>query len=155
MAVHVSILKDPLMLEALIAKLTTPESGAVSIFSGITRNNFAGKEVTKLEYESHESLALCKMRAICDQAIKDYGVNTIGIEHRIGEVPVGEASVNIVACSSHRKQAIDATSWAIDELKKTVPIWKKEFYSDGTEESMPAWKINPEFEAVLSKKVDY
>jgi len=143
--IYVDIKEEKLQLEALIEKLKNPESGAISVFSGITRNNFNGKEVVKLEYTCYKDMALKEMKKICEYCIDKFGLTAIGIEHRLGEVPVSDASVNIVSLSSHRKSAIEATAYCIDELKRTVPIWKKEHYVDGS-----VWKENAEFKDFVS-----
>mmetsp|Transcript_17596 Transcript_17596/g.12544 ORF Transcript_17596/g.12544 Transcript_17596/m.12544 type:complete len:95 (+) Transcript_17596:53-337(+) len=94
-------------------------------------------------------MALKELTKLCDSACQ-FGLRGIAIYHRLGVVPVGEASVMIVAVSSHRKAAIEAAAWAIDELKAKVPIWKKEVYEgEGAE-----WKKNAEF-AKLKEKSDY
>jgi molybdopterin synthase catalytic subunit len=126
-------------VDELSQKLLFPSCGAVSAFVGVTRDFFGDKKVTHLFYECYEAMAKSEMLKICQEVDKQ--VLGIAICHRVGLVPIGEASVVIVAVSSHRKAAIDAVSNAIDLLKARVPIWKKEFYDDGTD---AIWKVNPE-----------
>lgn len=116
-------------------------AGAVSSFIGTTRDTFYGKRVIRLEYEAYTPLALKEMQWI-RQAISTRwsGIIRTLIWHRVGVVPVGEASVVIGVSSIHRAEGLAAVAWAIDELKRRVPIWKKEIYEDGS-----SWKANCEF----------
>jgi len=105
--------------------------GAIATFVGTTRNTFQGKLVTKLSYEAYAPMALKQMKKICLEMRKKWSgeMKKIVILHRLGACPVGEASVMIAVSSPHRKEALNAVHWAIDQLKKTVPIWKKEHYT--------------------------
>ena len=99
------------------------------------------KAVTRLEYEAYEEMALKEMDKLCGTARKQHpAVTHIVVHHRLGVVPVGEASVIIAVSSPHRREAIECCHFTIDELKATVPIWKKELYAEGA----PAWKKNKE-----------
>ena len=89
--------------------------------------------MTHLFYEAYESMALKQIRLICEDQIKQKGLAGMAIVHRTGEVPISEGSVIVMAVSGHRRAAIDAMSEAIDKLKERVPIWKKEFYGDGSD----------------------
>eukprot|EP00043_Microstomoeca_roanoka_P008442 m.81253 g.81253 ORF g.81253 m.81253 type:complete len:182 (+) comp14242_c0_seq1:166-711(+) len=114
-------------------------TGATSAFIGTTRDHFQGREVTTLFYEAYDSMAIKEMKKLCLQMRERWqDLHKISIVHRIGEVPVGEASVMIVASAAHRKGAIEAVDYCIDTLKQTVPIWKKEIYGDG----QGKWKSN-------------
>lgn len=133
------------VLADLAARLATPEDGAVVGFLGVTRRSpgtpapgqeaaaaaHAGREVTSLEYEALPELALKVMAEIADEVADRFGVERLAIVHRTGEVPLGEASVAIVACSPHRDAAFDAARYAIDETKARAPIWKAERFADG------------------------
>jgi molybdopterin synthase catalytic subunit len=135
----------PTILADLSARLATPEDGAVVGFLGVTRRSpgtpapgqeaaaaaHAGREVASLEYEALAELALTVMSEIADEIEARFGVRRLAIVHRTGEVPLGEASVAIVACSPHRDAAFDAARYAIDETKGRAPIWKAERFSDG------------------------
>eukprot|EP00889_Picochlorum_renovo_P003894 jgi/Picre1/30924/NNA_006283.t1 len=119
--------------------------GAVATFLGTTRDTFDGKRVTRLEYEAYEPMAKKKMWEVCEHARSRWnGIARMGIWHRIGTVPVKESSVLIAVSSAHRKDALECCAWAIDELKATVPIWKKEIYEGGE-----VWKENAESRARL------
>ncbi|MFH4979077.1 hypothetical protein AB6A40_005786 [Gnathostoma spinigerum] len=121
--------------------VTEPSDGAVSLFLGTTRNNFNEKTVVHLEYEAYGSMAYREMRKICQSVRMQFPqMDRIAMIHRVGVVPIGEVSVLIAASSPHRTEAIRATEFAIDELKRTVPIWKKEVYGDDTS----SWKSNAE-----------
>jgi molybdopterin synthase catalytic subunit len=135
-------------LDALTAELLSHTDGAgvvgaVATFSGITRGVFQGKTVLKLEYEAYIPMALKEMEKICIQAIDKYQLSKMAITHSIGTVLVGQCSVIIICLSPHRRAALEACAWAIDELKATVPIWKKEYMKDGSG-TVSIWKENEE-----------
>ncbi len=133
------------ILAALTAQLATPEDGAVVGFLGITRVSpgtpapgqesaaarHAGRDVEALEYEALEPMALAILAEIADEIATRFGVERLAIVHRTGEVPLGEASVAIVACAPHRAAAFAAAAYAIDETKARAPIWKAERFADG------------------------
>ena len=133
------------ILEELAARLATPADGAVVGFLGVTRSSpgtpapgqeaaaasHAGRTVEALEYEAHPTMALATIEAIADEIRQRFGVERLAIVHRVGEVPLGEASVAIVACAPHRDAAFDAARYAIDETKARAPIWKAEHFTDG------------------------
>lgn len=132
------IQEEPLQVGDMITRIKSNSAGALSIFLGTTRDNFDNKKVLKLFYEAHPTMALKKMKEIGEYCIKTYNLLKILIIHRIGEVPVTEESIVIISTSPHRKEAIDATSYCIDEVKRVVPIWKKEIFEDGYN----TWKQN-------------
>ena len=125
-----------------ISNLVAHDScGAVSLFAGFTRDNFEEKKVLSLEYEAYEPMALKQMKIISDSIRERWtDVKNIAIYHRLGLVPVREASVVIAISSPNRKSSLEAVAFAIDDLKKIVPIWKKEKY----EGNQSAWKENAE-----------
>jgi molybdopterin synthase catalytic subunit len=127
----VEIVRAPIDARALAARLLRGEDGAVVTFEGVTRNNSQGRPTRYLEYEAYEPMALTQMRAIIVEIRPRWPVDRVGIVHRLGRLEIGEASVAIVVTSAHRKPAFEACHYAIDRLKKTVPIWKKEFFEDG------------------------
>ena len=136
---HVEITPDPLSLDALVARVHSPSAGAIVTFVGATRDVFEGKPVDRLEYECYAPMAEKKMRELVVMARERWDVVKVAIAHRTGTVAVGESSVIIAVSSAHRADALEATHWAIDELKATVPIWKKEFFEGGE-----VWKENAE-----------
>jgi len=135
----VDIQETTLSLENIISKVQSPQAGAISTFSGTTRDNFNGKKVIKLEYEAYTPMALKEMKAICDQIRAKWNVIHIALVHKIGEVPIGETSVLVAVSSAHRRDSLQAVEFGIDTIKSRVPIWKKEFYEDGS-----IWKDNCE-----------
>jgi molybdopterin synthase catalytic subunit len=120
--------------DKIIQSVITPESGAVNVFIGTTRNHSNGKSVVKLEYEAYNPMALKKMEQIRKEAHERWDVHNVALVHRIGEVAVGEASVVIAVSSSHRHEAFEACRYIIDRLKAVVPIWKREYFADGSVE---------------------
>ena len=105
--------------------------GAICTFEGVVRNNSKGRETRHLVYESYESMALSKLAEIGECVQNTWEIDSIGIAHRLGRLEIGETSVAVVVTSAHRRAAFDACHYAIDRLKKIVPIWKKEYFSDG------------------------
>ena len=132
---------ERLDLGALYEHVLDDACGAVSTFVGTTRDCFDGNEVVELEYEAYEALAEKEMRALVERARAKWALVHVAIFHRLGRVPVREASVAIAVSSVHRSPALEAARWLIDSLKAQVPIWKKEKYKDGS-----AWKQNTEFD---------
>ncbi|XP_015439669.1 PREDICTED: molybdopterin synthase catalytic subunit [Dufourea novaeangliae] len=129
-----------LHFKEIINLAIAPNCGAISNFIGITRDNFDNKKVLKLEYEAYEPMALKEMNNICAKIRSQWNVHHIVIYHRLGEVPVSKASVIIAVSSPHREESLKAIEYAINALKSSVPIWKKEIYD--TQETQ--WKENQE-----------
>ena len=125
------IVRTPLRIEDLVNHLRRPEDGAIVIFDGIVRNNTSGRMTLYLEYDGYEPMALKKMKEIGTEIRKRWSISHLGIVHRLGRLEIGEASVLIAVTAAHRKIAFEACQHAIDTLKRTVPIWKKEFFEDG------------------------
>jgi molybdopterin synthase catalytic subunit len=125
------LVREPISVESLRDSLLQPEDGAVAIFEGVVRNNACGKKVRYLEYHAYEAMALKKLDEVGERAKKEFAIRDIGIIHRLGCLNHGECSVAIVVTAAHRGPAFEACRFAIDTLKKTVPIWKKEYYEDG------------------------
>ncbi len=134
------VLTDDVLDESsLRAAVSRSGAGAILVFHGVTRDNFAGRGVTRLEYEAYPDMAIAQMRAIASEACERWPGLRVAMSHRTGVVPVGEASVLIAVSSPHRCDAYEASRFCIDTLKARVPIWKKEIYDDGS-----AWKANAE-----------
>ncbi|HLX61063.1 MAG TPA: molybdenum cofactor biosynthesis protein MoaE [Planctomycetota bacterium] len=132
----VSLTRDALGAQAIERLAADPAAGAVVSFIGVTRDNHFGRRVITLEYEAHETLALKMLEKLCAQALEQFGLIRAAVYHRLGKVEIGEASVVIAVSAAHRGAAFDGCRFLIDELKTTVPIWKKEYYADGSE---PVW----------------
>lgn len=116
----------------MLAHVGDEGSGGVVLFLGQTRDHSRGEKVVGLEYEAYESLALKQMEKIATAARERWPLRALAIVHRLGYLKVGEISVAIAAAAAHRGEAFEACRFAIDTLKKTVPIWKKEFRPDGS-----------------------
>ncbi len=117
--------------DAILAAIKHPEDGAVAVFDGVVRNNSRGRRTLHLEYTAYEPMALRQMEHLAQQALANYAIRDVRVVHRLGRLQIGETSVYIVVASAHRDAGFDACRWLIDTLKKTVPIWKKEFFEDG------------------------
>jgi MoaE-MoaD fusion protein len=128
---EVRMVRERIDASTVIARLEQPEDGAVVIFDGIVRNHTRGRRTLYLHYESYDGMALKKMKALAADARSRFEVRGVSIIHRLGRLEVGETSVLIVVGAAHRAAAFEACRWIIDTLKKTVPIWKKEYFEDG------------------------
>ena len=125
------ITREPIDIAGLRARLLEGDSGAVVIFDGVARNNTKGRRTLYLEYEGYEPMALRTMEQIGSEVHERWPINRVGIVHRLGRIEITDSSVVIVVTSAHRKIAFEACHYAIDRLKKIVPIWKKEYFEDG------------------------
>jgi molybdopterin synthase catalytic subunit len=125
------IVSHPIDAAAVTAAAADSATGATVTFIGTTRDHNDGRRVTQLEYEAYPSMAIAEMRKIGETAQQRWPIARIAIVHRIGVVPIGEASVVIAVSAGHRRAAFDACHFAIDRLKEVVPIWKKEHFEGG------------------------
>ncbi len=128
---HCAITREAINTIAVANALKRPEDGAAAIFEGIVRNNTRGRRTLYLDYESYEAMALKQMEELAAKALIEFKIRDVALVHRLGRLEIGETSVLIVVASAHRGAAFDACRWLIDTLKKTVPIWKKEYFIDG------------------------
>lgn len=127
------IVAEPIDAEALADLVRTDACGAVCVFKGVARRYSRGREVVHLEYEAYPPMAERKFAEIAEEVRLKWGVDRIAIVHRVGVVPIGEASVVVAVAAPHRREAFAACQYAIDTLKQSVPIWKKEVWSDGSQ----------------------
>src|SRR5207247_921347 len=125
------LVREPIDTVALAGVVRAPEDGAVVTFDGFVRNQSHNRPTLYLDYEAYESMALTKMREIGLQIHEKYGIHRVAMVHRLGRLEIGETSVFIAVSAPHRAAAFDACRFAIDTLKRTVPIWKKEYFEDG------------------------
>ena len=132
------ITDQPISLEPLVKAVTRSSSGAIATFLGVVREQTRGRKVRYLKYEAYREMAIPKMREIAEEVRRKWEVDDIAMVHRIGHLQIGEASVAIAVSAPHRHQALAACAYAIDRLKETVPIWKKEVWTDGEEWAGPA-----------------
>ncbi len=129
--VHACIVRDRIDSQARLQAIKRPEDGAAVVFDGVVRNHTRGRRTLFLDYEAYEDMALKQMEGLAEQAMRQFGVRDVQIVHRLGRLEIGETSVLILVASAHRAAAFDACRWLIDTLKRTVPIWKKEYFEDG------------------------
>jgi molybdopterin synthase catalytic subunit len=129
----IEITAEKIDVETIIGSVGAPEAGGIALFLGTTRNNSDGKKVQSLAYEAYVPMAIKMMGDIANEIHKRWNVHNVSIVHRVGDVPVSEASVVIAVSAAHRNAALESCRYAIDELKKRVPIWKKEIFENGAE----------------------
>ncbi|HKD52021.1 MAG TPA: molybdenum cofactor biosynthesis protein MoaE [Candidatus Acidoferrum sp.] len=127
----IELVREPIDPLPLVRPLRAPEDGAIVTFDGFVRNQSHDRATLYLDYEAYESMALGKMREIAADLHEKYPIDRVLIVHRLGRLEIGETSVFIAVSAPHRAAAFDACRFAIDTLKRTVPIWKKEYFEDG------------------------
>ncbi len=132
--VNMDLITDkPINLSKILSEAHNPKTGAIVLFSGEARNHHQGRNVDFLEYEAHNSMAEVILQDICQKAKEKWDLQFCRCIHRVGRVNPGESSVVIVTGSAHRKAAYEANEYIIDQIKEKAPIWKKEFFVDGSE----------------------
>ena len=129
-----ALVDRPIDVAALIAEVADDACGATSVFLGCVRDVNDGRPVTGIEYSGYRAMAEREMATIAAEANETFGVSRVTIEHRLGELSLGDVSVAIVVAHAHRAPALDACRYVIEELKRRVPIWKLEHYTDGSRE---------------------
>src|SRR5215469_7240596 len=129
----ISITREPLDRNVLIAYVSHSSVGGIAVFEGVVRDNARGKQVRYLEYDVYPEMAVQQIRSIVSEAQRRWGAEHVAVAHRIGRLEIGEVSVIVVVATPHRAEAFDACRYIIDTLKTTVPIWKKEVSPDGAE----------------------
>ena len=134
MTVHARLVRAPIDANRLLARVSRPANGAVLLFVGLVRDVNDGRAVSGIEYSAYEPMAARELADIAAEAAQRFGVTDVAIEHRLGELALEEASVGIAVAHPHRAEAYDASRWVIEEIKRRVPIWKREHYTDGTRE---------------------
>jgi molybdopterin synthase catalytic subunit len=125
------LVPDPIDADALIRHVRTGADGAIVTFDGCVRNQSHGRRTLYLDYEAYESMALAKIREIAAEVHAKFPIDRVAVAHRLGRLEIGETSVFIAVSAPHRAAAFDACRYAIDTLKRSVPIWKKEYFEDG------------------------
>ena len=129
--IEIKISSEPLNISSCIAWAMSPEAGGIDVFIGAVRTMTKGKQVVRLEFEAYEAMALREMEKIAKDVCAKWPVHNMLIHHRTGVLSIGDIPVVIVVSAAHRAAAFDACRYAIDTLKETVPIWKKEVFEDG------------------------
>jgi molybdopterin synthase catalytic subunit len=128
---HCAIVREEIDLRDIKESLDDPSDGAAIFFEGVVRNNTRGRRTLYLDYEAYEAMALNEMEKLAQASLERFKVRDIRLVHRLGRLQIGETSVVIGVASAHRVAAFEACRWLIDTLKKTVPVWKKEYFEDG------------------------
>lgn len=126
-----AIVREKIDTASVVERIKQPQDGAVVVFEGIVRNHTRDRRTSFLEYEAYEEMALKQVQELAEQAKSQFQIRDVAIVHRLGRLAIGETSVLIVVASAHRAAAFDACRWLIDTLKRTVPIWKKEYFEGG------------------------
>jgi molybdopterin synthase catalytic subunit len=127
----IELVREPVNAARLVASVRRDADGAVATFDGCVRNQSHGRATRYLEYEAYEEMALAKMQGIAAALHEQFAIGRVAMAHRLGRLEIGETSVFIAVSAPHRAAAFAACRYAIDTLKRTVPIWKKEYFEDG------------------------
>lgn len=127
----IGLQKEKINVEEVISSVQSPDAGAIDVFIGTVRNQTKNKKVVHLEFEAYESMAVSEITKIVERAQSKWPILNISVVHAIGKLQIGDIPVVIAVSTPHRKASFEACEFVIDELKKTVPIWKKEFFEDG------------------------
>lgn len=128
---HAALVRHAINAPAIVSEIKKPEDGAVVVFDGIVRSHTRDRRTLYLDYTAYEPMALRQMERLAQRAIANHAIRDVWLVHRLGRLQIGETSVYIAVASAHRAAAFEACRWMIDTLKKTVPIWKKEYFEDG------------------------
>jgi molybdopterin synthase catalytic subunit len=141
MRLHIAIVKERIDVPAAIAEVIGTGDGAIATFTGIVRDHHGGRPVDHLEYHAYAEMAQEELGRIASDLARGSAVDGIALVHRVGRLAVGEASVLVAAAAPHRKDALACCAAGIEEIKKRLPVWKKEFFADGGE---PLWVFGPD-----------
>lgn len=128
------IVTEPIRPEVLLQRFPGAQDGACLLFLGVVRNHSEGKAVTGLEYEVYQEMAEKTLEAIAGEASSRFGTDRIAVRHRVGALSVGEVATAILVATPHREEAYQASRYIIEEIKKRLPIWKREHYRSGDSE---------------------
>jgi molybdopterin synthase catalytic subunit len=128
----IQLVREPIEPQALLAHARGASDGAIVLFDGFVRDHTKNRRTHYLEYEAYELMALAKMREIAAHLHANFAIDAVAMVHRLGRLEIGETSILIVVSAAHRAAAFDACRYSIDTLKRTVPIWKKEYFEDGS-----------------------
>ena len=132
--IFAEVSSDPIDTAALLAKVGSDEDGAALLFIGVVRDHAEGRKVTGMRYDVYAEMATEVLREIALEASIPLGTDRIAVAHRFGELKIGDISVGIAVSSPHRSEAYEASRFVIEEIKKRLPVWKKEHYVDGVSE---------------------
>lgn len=139
--IRAQLVRDPIDPRAVIDAVADASCGAVSLFLGTVRDVNEGRQVTGIEYTAYESMATAELTRIAEEAVARFAGIRVAVIHRVGTLALGDVSVAIAVAHAHRAPALDAGRYVIEELKRRVPIWKREHYVDGTREWVNAANV--------------
>ena len=128
---QVKLISEPIEIGPIVEWVSDPSCGGIDVFIGTVRDHTSGKQVNRLEFESYKPMAIKEMQKIIERARDQWSVQKMAMIHREGILAIGEIAVVIAVSTPHRADAFAACQFAIDTLKETVPIWKKEVFEDG------------------------
>jgi molybdopterin synthase catalytic subunit len=131
--VVIAVQEQPIDVPGVLAAVEGPGEGGVVLFVGRVRDEARGRAVRRLDYEAYPAMAVAELEALEREALGARGAARVALVHRVGRLEIGEVAVAIAVAAPHRAQAFEACRWLIDALKQRVPIWKKEWYADGSE----------------------
>lgn len=129
--IDIQLLDTPLSPQNCLQQVASAEAGGTVLFDGTVRNNTRGRTVVRLEFEAYAPMAISEMRKIAEEVERRWQARHVAIHHRVGALDIGDIAVLIAVATPHRAAAFEACQYAIDTLKETVPIWKKEIFEDG------------------------
>lgn len=129
--IDIQLLDRPLEPRQCIDYVSHPAAGGIDVFIGTVRDHTNGKTVVRLDFEAYDKMAISEMRKIAEQIVERWPTHRVSIHHRVGSLQIGDIAVVIAVSTPHRKAAFEACQYAINTLKETVPIWKKEIFEDG------------------------
>ena len=135
----IRVTADSLDAAEAIASVASPRAGAINVFLGVVRDNNLGRSVEYLDYEAYPSMAEKVMREIAEESVVRFGFEDVAVLHRTGRLEIGETSLLIAVSSGHRAESFEGGHWLVNEIKKRVPVWKKEVWADGE-----SWVEGPE-----------
>lgn len=127
-----AIVERPLVPHELLSEVASPACGAVTLFVGTVRDVNDGRPVTGIDYSAYGAMAAEELERIAGEAVQRFGTDRLIVEHRLGALALGDASIAIAVAHAHRAAALDAQRYVIEEVKRRVPIWKREHYTDGS-----------------------
>ena len=131
--IHCHVGPEEIDSTKLLSRVGSDEDGAAILFIGVVRNHADGRPVSGMRYDSYVEMSQLELKSIAAEAAERLGTDRLAVEHRTGELQIGEISVAIAVSSPHRAESFDATRYIIEEIKKRLPVWKKEYYEDGTD----------------------
>lgn len=140
---HAALVREAIDATALATSIAAETNGATAIFLGTVRSGNDGRAVTGIQYSAYDEMAKREMESILEEARERFGIADAAIEHRLGELRVGDASIGVAVVHPHRAPAMDALRYIVDETKRRAPIWKLEHYADGTREWVGAGTSKP------------